>query len=210
MGYGRDGLAAGIGRYTDGRLISDAEGNLVDTRTGEAVAPPDATAQDAGKPPAKDVPTAAADADPLAALDADDVEGWRRQLADGIRTAEELQKAYNLSDAELEAVQHPPKSASVASIERQLAELKALKTSDAKRYWSNEVQVKELRPIEQLEAAESGRPEAAEAEAPATAAIEQPEASPRSRRSWRQLPSVGRRTGGPMIATKRCRRESAS
>jgi hypothetical protein len=111
------------GRLTHGRHVERAP----------VEAPRPAEEQDGGKP---DKPEAGTD--PLSRLDADDVKTWREQLKAGTFTPEELQRLQALSDAELEAIANPPKPPSKASVERELAEISALRKADSRAYWKDE------------------------------------------------------------------------
>jgi hypothetical protein len=83
--------------------------------------------------------------------------------ADAELDAEMAAKAAALRKAGMsadEVERHTGKSSpavSKASLESELAELKALKSTNAKAYWSNEVQARELELIEQLQSAKSGK-----------------------------------------------------
>jgi hypothetical protein len=89
--------------------------------------------------------------DPLARLDAEDIATWRRQLEDGTFSPAELQRLQALTDAEMAAITTPPKPASRASVERDLAEIRGLRQSDSKRYWSEPTQQRELELLSKLE-----------------------------------------------------------
>jgi hypothetical protein len=98
---------------------------------------------------------------------ADEIASWRRHIADGLRTLDEVKNAYGLNDAEVEALKAPApaqkpaaKATSRASIEAELAELRKLRQSDPRRYWSSETQAREL----ELLQARDGKVETAEAE----------------------------------------------
>src|SRR5262245_11163190 len=106
------------GRLTDGRPIEQ-----------QPTKAPSAPAAQGEKPTV----AAPASPDPLVDLDPEDVAGWRRQLQNGIRTPQELQRAYGLSEEELAAVQSGPKPGSRTKAESRLAELKELRRTDPKR-----------------------------------------------------------------------------
>lgn len=106
--------------------------------------------------------SAPAGAEPLADVDPEDLAGWRRQLKEGLRTTEELQRAYNLTDGELEAVTNPPKPMTRARIERELAEISALRRAEPRAYWRDEAMQQKERDL--LAAREKVKAEPASAE----------------------------------------------
>jgi hypothetical protein len=142
----RDGFAGGIGRWTRGDVFSDKAGNLTDARTGGAVAAPDAKAG-GGKPsPTKDDQAHIEPGDLDAELDAEDARraGQLRKL--GVEGGEPAE---------------PKKVPGAVDIAARLAEIRAMRRSDERRYWSKEIQDEELALIR---ASADGKPAGSAAE----------------------------------------------
>jgi hypothetical protein len=123
------------GRETPGWVISDAAGNLTDARTGERI-----------DTPSQKEATAKASAALDAELDAEDT-----------RRAEQLRKLGFSADETTRQLG----GASLANIERELAEIKALRRVDERRYWSADVQQREQ---DLIRARESAKAKPAKAE----------------------------------------------
>ena len=158
------GPIGGIGRLTDGRVHSNPDGNLFNAVTGESVAPPDApAAKDAGRPQFSKEDLAHIEAEPDAPgadLTAEEIAECKSLLQRGVYSPEELQRHRGLTDAELASLTAKP--VSKVTLQQELAELRALKASDPKRYWGAEAQAKELALIRQLEAGKAEKAEKTE------------------------------------------------
>ena len=128
------------GRETPGNIYTDREGNVVGT------AEPASTAL----VPSNDDARPTFTAEELALIDPgggdvdltdDERAEYRSILARKVFTPEELAKHYNLTPAELEALQAP--APGKQSLDQQLAEIAALRRADPTKYWSEPVQQRE-------------------------------------------------------------------
>jgi hypothetical protein len=92
-----------------------------------------------------------------------EIESWREQLKNGVRTIEDIRWQANLTDEEVAVLTGgPPASKPAAdatnrvSIERELAAIAALRRSDPDKYWRSEaLQKKELALIAQRDKAKA-------------------------------------------------------
>jgi hypothetical protein len=148
----------------------------------------------AEKPPAK-APAMKPDATPaeapagVAGLDAEEAAELKDLLARKVRSPEELQRHHGLTDEQVAALTAKP--ASRASIEKEIADLRALKQSDPRRYWSAEIQTAELELLKKLEGAKADK---AAAEAPdASDDLDAPNLPPEVAEEWKA--SIGLQRG---------------
>jgi hypothetical protein len=154
MSGNRHGYSEGIGRWTPGNVISDADGKLTSTETGQPVAPPDGPAPKTEAKPATAPEPSEADRE----LDAE--------------LAAKTAALRKLGATEEEILRHtgspaqPAPAVTLASIEKELAKIAETRRTDSRSYWRDEaLQQKERDLIGlQLKLQAGGNAETAETE----------------------------------------------
>jgi len=82
---------------------------------------------------------------------ADEIAAWRKHIADGLRTLDEVKDAYGLNETEVEVLQAPAPASkttptsTASGVEVRLAEIRQLRQTNPAEYWGDRIQAEELR-----------------------------------------------------------------